>query len=300
MNKQSIRALGLLLLLAVVLVPAARAQERKPTPGHHHSLWQVNGRSNVVYLLGSIHLLKPTDYPLAAPIERAFTHSRIVVFETDLGKLQEPAMQLKLLSKSSLPAGETLKEQLSHDIYADFTNHAHAEGLSPVMFESLKPSMAAVTLEVFALIKLGLNPEYGVDQHFFRLARKAGKQIVPLETVDFQINLATDFSRQEGEQVLKSTLDEIDQTRKLFGEMVTAWKTGNAEDLARLLNHAKKESPTIYRRLVTDRNRQWIPKIEKLLRGSENAMVIVGAGHLVGKDGVVALLEKAGYHVTQQ
>ncbi|HKI70695.1 MAG TPA: TraB/GumN family protein, partial [Verrucomicrobiae bacterium] len=184
-------------------------------------------------------------------------------------------------------------------VYTSFSNHVTRLGMSMVIFDRLKPSLAAATLELFELKKLGLDPEYGVDQYFFNRARKRGDRIVPLETVDFQVNLATEFSQAEGELLMKSSLEEIDETRKLFGKMITAWKTGDSKALARLLNSSMRETPSIYKRLVTDRNKRWVPKIEELLRGKQNAIVIVGAGHLVGKEGVVELLRKRGWRIVQ-
>ncbi len=253
----------------------------------------------MVYLLGSIHLLKSTDYPLPPVIESAFTNSQVAAFETDIGELEGPLIQLKLLSKASLPEGETLKQHLSASVYASFSNHVAELGMPMLIFDRLKPSLAAATVELFELEKLGVDPEYGVDQYFFNRARKRGDRIIPLETVDFQVNLATDFSKEEGELLMKSSLEEIDETKKLYGEMVAAWKTGDAASLEKLLNSAMRDAPAVYKRLVTDRNKRWTPKIEALLRGNQNAIVIVGAGHLVGSEGVVELLRKKGWRIIQ-
>ena len=110
----------------------------------------------------------------------------------------------------------------------------------------------------------------------------------------------TDFTKEEGELLMKTTLQEIDTTTKDLAEMLRAWQTGDADKLEQLLNDASRKAPAIFKRLVGDRNRQWVPKIEEWLRGGNNAVVIVGAAHLVGKDGVVELLRKKGYKVTQQ
>ena len=298
MNTSKFKAgIGLILIALASLRPAAAEEVGT---NHLHSLWKVEGASNVVYLLGSIHLLKRSDYPLPAPMEQAFSNSPIVVFETDIGELQQPGVQFKMLAKASLPAGETLEDRLTPQVYADFSNHVSEVGLPMFIFSRLKPCMAAMMLEVLELKKLGLDPERGVDQYFFNRARKAGKQIVPLETVEFQIGLVTEFSKEEAQLLMKTTIDEIDDTKKLYQQMLDAWKTGNGPSLAKLLNDSMQDAPVIYKRLVTDRNRRWVPKIESLLHGSKNAIVIVGAGHLVGDKGVVALLRKDGFKIEQQ
>jgi uncharacterized protein YbaP (TraB family) len=160
--------------------------------------------------------------------------------------------------------------------------------------------MAAISLVVLELKKLELDPEYGLDKHFFSRARESSKKVVPLETLDFQLSLLTDFTKEEGELLLKTTIRDMETMEKEFGELLQAWKTGDSGKLEKLLNEAKQEAPVIYKRLVTDRNRNWLPKLEELLRGKENAIAIVGAGHLVGTNGVVELLRTKGYRVTQE
>jgi uncharacterized protein YbaP (TraB family) len=288
------------ILLLCSFLSSLRAQEAKPAASSHHTFWKVQGKQATVYLLGSVHALQEKDYPLPSVIENAFTNAQIVAFETDIGELENPATAMKMMSKSQLPEGQTLENVLSPEIYKAFMKHAQDSGTPAIMVERMKPGMAAMMLEVFELLKLGLNPEYGVDKHFFPLAQSAGKQIVPLETVDFQLDLITGLSKEEGELLLKSTLKEIDNIKKDLGELVKAWREGDADKLQTLMNDAMADSPAIYKRLLTDRNHNWIPKIEELARGEKNTIIIVGAGHLVGKQGVVELLKKDGLKVTQE
>jgi uncharacterized protein YbaP (TraB family) len=216
--------------------------------------------------------------------------------------MEQMATQIKLLSKARLPEGETLSHDLSPAVYARFTNHLNEAGLPLVMFDMFKPAMAAMTLEVLEMQKLGLDPQFGLDKYFFALARKDAKKVIPLETVDFQISLVTDFTKEEGDMLMKSSLEDIDTVTKDLQDLLKAWQSGDADNLEKLLNGASREAPAIYKRLVTDRNARWVPRIEEWLRsgGNTNTIVIVGAGHLVGKDGVVELLRKQGFKVTQQ
>lgn len=287
-------------ILLFGLIGSLRAQEAKPSAPSHHTFWKVQGKQATVYLLGSVHALKEEDYPLPSVIEDAFTNSQIVAFETDIAELESPAVAMKMMTKSQLPEGQTLDNVLSPELYKEFMKHAEESQMPAMMVEHMKPAMAAMMLEVFELLKLGLNPEYGVDKHFFPMAQSAGKKIVPLETVDYQIELVTGLSKEEGELLLKSTLKEIDNTKKELTELVKAWREGNADQLHKLMNDAMADSPGIYKRLLTDRNHNWIPKIEEMARGQTNAIVIVGAGHLVGKEGVVELLKKDGLKVIQE
>jgi len=288
-----------LLLLALFFAYPLAAQPGHVVGASRHCLWEVKGSSNVVYLLGSIHLLNRTNYPLPKPMLSAFSNSAVAAFETDIAKLESPEAQQRILSQALLPAGQSLQQELSPAVYASFSNHVAEIGLPLAMFDRFKPSMAAMTLQALEMTQLGAQPEYGVDQYFYRRAKRTGMEINPLETADFQIGLVTSFTREEGEMLLKATLEDIDNTKKVLADMIRSWETGDAAQLEKLLNEAMREAPVLFKRLVTDRSRRWVPKIEALLRGDRNAIVIVGAGHFVGDQGVIQLLRKDGWKVNQ-
>jgi uncharacterized protein len=292
-------AVTLTLLFVLSLVRPVAAGQAPAAAASRHTLWKVESKTNTVYLLGSVHLLKPEHYPLPAVIESAFTNAKVAAFETDIGSLEQPDTQFKLLARASLPDGQTLSQQLSPAVYASFSRHAQDSGFPSMTFDQMKPAVAAMMLEVIELQKFGLDPEYGVDKHFYGRAKKEGKEVLSLEPVDFQISLVTDLPKGEGELWMKSTLSELDKLKTQYDETIAAWQAGDAAKLEKLLNESMRESPAIYKRLVSDRSRSWVPRIEDLLRKGEPAIVIVGAGHLVGNDGLVELLKKKGFKVTQ-
>ncbi len=276
--------------------------QMRPAPARiaaHHSLWRVQGPRATVYLMGSVHVLKQDDYPLPAVLEAAFTNASVVAFEADIGEMEQPATQFKLLNKSMLPEGQTLAQQLSPELYSGFTNEVATAGLPLFVFDRLKPAIAAVTLIALELQKLGLDPEYGLDKYFYARARKAQKPTEALETVDFQFNLLSGFSKEESELLMKMTLRDIDKAKKECAEMIRAWRTGDPEALDKLLNEASREAPALFKRLISDRNQNWAPKIREWLKGDKNVLVVVGAGHLVGKQGLVSLLQAEGFKVEQ-
>jgi uncharacterized protein YbaP (TraB family) len=244
----------------------------------------------------------PTKSPKACSKrtgQAGFTNASIAVFETDVAEMERPETQIKMATKAQLPAGETLDQYLSAGTYAAFSNHVVKIGLPAEMFNQFRPMMAAAALSMIELQKLGVSPDQGVDKHFSERAVKDGKQLVALESVDFQMDLFTGFSKAEDELVMKSGVKDIDNMANDFKDMVKAWKTGDGAKLEKFLNEAMLEAPAVYKRLLTDRNRNWLPKLDELLRGNKNAIVIVGAGHLVGNEGVVELLKKKGFKVTQ-
>jgi len=266
----------------------------------HHSLWHLKGNQNDLYLLGSVHFLKVTDYPLASPIEQAFSNCPVAVFETDLARMQEPATQARLLEKARLPPGDTIREHLATKTFRSYQNCLHDMGLAGDIFDTLKPSVAALTIESLELEAIGFNPDYAVDQHFYQLAKRAGKELIALESVDFQIDLITGLSPPQSELLMKTTLESLSDTKQQLQQLVQSWRTGDTLGLEKLLLRALAKAPDLRKRMVTDRNRQWLPQIERLARGHRNVMVIVGAGHLVGVEGVVALLRKEGWQVNQE
>ncbi len=279
----------------------ARASESNPTntvPGEpvptRLPLWKVQGRHNTVYLLGAIHLLKKENYPLPDPIEAAFRDSPIAVFETDFTQLAQPEEQQKLADKARLPFDQTLKEEVSPTVYARLQEELETAGLDPDAFDRLKPAVAALAVEVFLLQRRGFRLEYGLDQYFFNRAQHAGKRIVALEAPDYQIDLVTSFTPEEGEWMLKAALDQAEHSEKTFTELLQAWQAGDTGGLRKVLHSAQDQSPAVFQRMVTDRNRQWLPRIQELLRGGQNAIVIVGAGHLVGPEGLLNLLARSG------
>jgi len=286
---------GLVALNHPLVVPAQQAQKTQAK----HCLWKVEGRTNTAYLFGSIHFLKKEFYPLAQPIEDAYKRSQVVVFEADLDEMQSPAAQLKMLQHGKYPEGQTLKQNLSKDTYAKLDAYLSESLGSAALFDGLKPWMVAVALLGMELQKLGFNPEQGVDKYFFDKAKQDTKQIVPLETIDFQLGLFAGLTKEEEDAMLKETLQEITSFKKILTEMTDAWKTGDTKKLDELILDAMRQFPQIHKKLLIDRNKEWAAKIEKLLAEGKNLFVVVGAAHLVGKDSVVDLLSKKGLKVPQ-
>jgi uncharacterized protein YbaP (TraB family) len=293
------RIIETIFVLACFIPRPLAAQATDAPTTERHSLWKVEGRSNAVFLLGSIHVLKAKDFPLAAPLEAAFNNAQVAVFETDLEEMADRKVQERLASKAKLPEGETLKQRLPAGTYAALASHAKEVGLPMKSLESLKPPMAAIALTLEALTKMGADPKKGLDQYFYGRARKGGKPVIGLESVDFQIDLATGFSPEEEDLAVSKSLEDLDKLEEKYGEMVGAWRTGDSAAIENLLNDALRGAPSLYKKLVTDRNKRWIPKIEELLRGEQSAIVIAGVGHLAGGEGVVELLKKNGWKITQ-
>ena len=292
-----IRVLQVMALWALVQ-PAGAQQPSAAAP--HPPLWKIEGKRATVFLLGSVHLLTPADYPLAAPIEAAFDRAKVVAFEADLASLNSPQLQAKVMTNMMLPAGQTIRDQLSPKLYDQLVPQLKATGLPLEAVERMKPGMLGMTLSMMELQKTGLDEKLGVDRHFYERAGKAGKETMGLEAAEFQVDLICSLSKEEGEALLAGLLKELPRMKEELDRLMQAWRKGDIKTTAELLNSALAEHPGLYKRFVQDRNLRWLPKVEELIRGDRDALVIVGTGHLAGKESLVELLQHKGIKVTQQ
>ncbi|HWP57680.1 MAG TPA: TraB/GumN family protein [Candidatus Acidoferrales bacterium] len=271
---------------------AAARQERS-------SFWRVRSGKGTVYMLGSVHLLKPEHYPLSPAIEKAFASSARLVLEVNLDTVNAEGVQQAVLARGRLEPGQTLRSVLRPASYALLKQQAEAMGVPLQALETLKPWLVALTLTTVKLRQLGYDPEHGIDRYFLRKAKEQNKQILGLETLEFQVGLLDQMTPRLQELFLLQTLEDLDVLEQQFARLVDAWKQGDAAGLEKILMASFKEYPEVYERMVVDRNRKWLAEVEKLLEGDESALVVVGAGHLVGKEGLIELLRARGYAVEQ-
>jgi uncharacterized protein YbaP (TraB family) len=261
-------------------------------------MWKVEQGGTTVHLLGSIHALKAEAYPLPAAIEKAFEASEVVVFEVDLDEMTGAA--LEMLAAGSLEAGQNLEATLGPELWAELAEASSAAGIDPAMLQFMKPWMAALSVAALELSAAGYLPAYGLDSHFSSRADEAGKRREALETVAFQIGLFNGFSPEQSAAFLRYTLADLESLEPVLDELYRHWRVGEVGPIAELMGREFVGFPELHRTLIADRNRRWLPRIEALLAGGEDALVVVGALHLVGDEGLVALLRQRGYTVTQQ
>jgi uncharacterized protein YbaP (TraB family) len=223
----------------------------------------------------------------------------VVVLEVDLGEMDSPEAQLKMLQSGKAAEGETLKDVLSKETYAKLEAHLTESGLPIAVFDPLRPWMVAVALISTEIIKLGYNPDEGVDKYFYGKVKKDKKEVVPLETLDFQLGLFTSLTKQEQDAMLRETLQEISNFKKDLQGIIDAWKTGDTQALQKLMLEAMRDYPQLHKKLLLDRNKQWVDKLQKLHASGKTVFVVVGAAHLIGKDSVVDLLNAKGLKARQ-
>ncbi|MGR3275523.1 TraB/GumN family protein [Acaryochloris marina NIES-2412] len=275
--------------------PTPNASKPQAPQPEQTFLWQVKSPQNTVYLLGSIHLLKESDYPLAKQINDAYEDAEKLVFEVDMGELESSKTQSIVLEKATAQDGKTLQDRLTPETYQLAKTTASEIGLPIEAFSGFKPWFFSLTLITLKLQRLEFNPENGVDQYFFKKAIKDGKETLALETIEDQFNLFDSFSQGNQEQYIRQTIDELDTLETSFQEMVSAWKSGDDQTLKNLLLKSFKDYPELEDQIFGARNRKWMTTIEPLLQKENDYLIVVGAGHLVGKDNVLELLQAQGH-----
>lgn len=289
-----------LFLLAVGLVALLGAHSSPAHARDRHLVWSVGSEPSRVTLMGSIHTLRQDAYPLPEVYQEAYDEAETLVFETDMAQMNDPATQARLLGLALYPEGETLFSHLSSEARGNLESALRGMGIPPARFSRFKPWFCALNLVLLKLQHLGYSPMHGLDMHFYQRTREDGKPVGHLEPVETQIQLLASMEKDFQEDFLLQSLQELEVLESMASRMTEAWRTGNAEALDGIIRAEFKGFPEVFERFLLRRNRDWLPRIEDLIQGHENVLVIVGAGHLVGPEGLVRMLEERGYTLEQR
>ncbi|WNH50684.1 TraB/GumN family protein [Stenotrophomonas aracearum] len=290
-------ATGLLLGTAASAEPATPpAASTAPVP----LLWKVTGPGDSrLYLLGSFHLLRAEDYPLAADVDQAFAASKRVVFELSPQDMQSPDLTRKMLQAAMRTDGSELKRDLDAATWTKLQKYAADNKLPLAQLQGMKPWFVGLTITLSQFTKMGLDPELGLDRHFMARAADAGKPTSGLEDIDTQVAVLSGMSLQEQQQMVAEALDQADQADAEGRKLHDAWRRGDDKLLwTSMAAEMRGEYPQLYKRINTDCNDAWVPKLEQQLKaGQGGTLVVVGTLHLLGEDGVVEKLRARGYQV---
>ena len=276
-------------LLALVALPAVAqdddVDDRRPP------LFVMEDGDSRVYLLGSVHALPADALPLPDHVEAAYDAADVVAFELDLDLAQAGAQGMMMAGMDE----ETVADALTDDQRAQFNAALAPLGVPPGAFDAFEPWLAGLTYGVLTIQQSGASAEGGVDAHLFARTKADGKEVVPFETVELQTAAFDDLPTDVQVAFLMDGLDDADPA-ETFEDMVDAWSTGDDEGLADLMTEGMTE-PAVFEALLVNRNRAWVPQIVALLARDQDALVVVGAGHLIGEQSVVEMLQEEGYTV---
>jgi uncharacterized protein len=262
-------------------------------------VWAIHGDHNTVYLAGSVHLLKAEDSKLPAGFDRAYKGSKAIVMELAIDKVDPMATASWMMENGMLKDGTTLRATIGDERYNRVSKEAERLGVPMEAADMLQPWVLALQLIEMQYMQLGFDPQKGVEQQLAHDAQADGKSISGLETMDEQLGVLQGLSKSDQAKFLDMAVSDMHDVGSETQSVVTAWRSGDAAKLAALLSDEYKSFPNLYRVLVTERNKRWVPQIEQLLHGNQDVFVVVGALHLVGDGGLLELMRHDGYKPEQ-
>lgn len=287
--------------LALLLSTAAPAQQSLPTeqpvvaepvPAEvHPALWRVADEDTTIYLFGTIHLLPQGLNWFQGPLADAFAKADELV--TEIPEIDPQTSQAVLLKRGILPAGQSLRDQMSPKQRALFENTLGSYGLPLAAFDRFKPWYAAVVLSTLPLQRKGYSLANGVETDLANRNLELKRPRIGLETLDYQLGLFDAFPAKVQRRYLFEVIAALPEIDKDVGEMVEAWRVGDAAKLATLMN-ADQDDPAMVAALLTNRNKAWAQWIKARLERPGVAFIAVGAGHLGGKGSVQDQLHALG------
>lgn len=283
-------------LIALFLASATVSAKPDASRGF---IWRVERDGRIGWMVGSIHVLSQEYYPLPEAMQKAYLRAVTLVEEIDLAETQSPEMIALVGSHAMYSGAQTLKSELSPETYQMLSERLAKAGVSIEAFERMRPWFLSITVMAAQLKSAGFDAALGLDKHFFDRSGSMGKKFRALETAGEQIQMLSGLPPKVQEAMLRETMEEGDTILKQMDKVGTAWKTGDPAALEEVVIKPMKDQPELYASLVVNRNRNWMPKIESCL-GDGHCFVVVGAAHLVGPEGLLALLRQKGYSVEQE
>lgn len=292
--KVLVRAVAALLALSAASCAQAPQEEGGITP----LLYAVRDRDSTIYLYGTVHV-RPRGADWGNARVRAAVDESGEVWtellmdpETD-ARTQQLAMQL-----GRAPQGRPLSSWLTPEENARLNEVTTQLGLAPGALEPYRPWMASLTLTLVPLMRAGYDPESGVDRQLDAYADSAGKTMRALETPEQQLNFFAGMSDELQREMILEAIDEADNVADMIGQMTVSWERGDERALANaVIEDTRREYPELYQTLFVARNNAWMEELTREMEGSGVDFVAVGAGHIIGRDGLAAQFRARGYRV---
>ncbi|MBB6520891.1 TraB/GumN family protein [Pseudoteredinibacter isoporae] len=262
-------------------------------------VWKISKNGHHFYLGGTIHLLANSDYPLPSAFDKAYAEASTLVFETDIEKMKATSNQTELLRKLLYPSGENLRQKLKPETYQRLDNFFATRGVPTSEITRFRIGMTVMTLTLIELRRNGLAEE-GVDMFFMKKARNDKKTLDSLEELNAHMDFIANMGKGQEDEMIRQTLDDLEQMPAMIRDMKAAWRSGNNKQLSDIaIREWKAEFPNVFKRLLTDRNNDWMQELAQYNNDADVEFVLVGALHLVGEDGLLAQLKKNGHTLEQ-
>ncbi len=289
--------------LAVLIAAPVRAAGALPKC----CVWRVTNAEAPFYLVGSVHALSQKDYPLPVPYEIALKDARRLLFE--FNPIQHAKFEKKFEAAAKYPPGQDIRSKIHPDLLAWLRENITTANAAPHRgkqsrtgsFDSglgYKPWWIAQHLVGPVTYSHG-SAAHGLDDYFVAYAKRAGKEIAGLESVDEHVAVLGGLSDRDGEIILRNALTPHKKSAAEFKRMLKAWRKGDTPALWAGDAQFRKEASWIAARFVDERNVKWIPRIETELKSGKPTAIVAGALHFSGPNSVITLLEKRGYKIEQ-
>ena len=263
------------------------------------SVWKVSKGEDTVYIGGTVHILPISEFPLPNVFTEVYQKSDTIIFEADLPDPTDLDAQQKMLTAMTYGNGKTLKDEISNETYSALNQYLGAFGTSADQIARFKPGLITTMLVTMEAQRNQLAGE-GVDAYFTQLAKRDGKPREFLESLEFQVAMLAQMGEGEEDRFIAETLATLPELKYMLQSTIHAWRVGDTTTLNELIiDTFKRESPASFYEVFTRRNQNWVPKIEAMFGDNDKEFVLVGTGHLVGQNNVLALLEEKGYLVEQ-
>jgi len=259
------------------------------------ALWELEDARGQVRLLGSVHFLRASDYPLPPELERAYDEADVVVMELDMDDLDPLRAQATIMQMAMDPQGRNLETLIGPQVYAQARKDAEAINVQLDMFQAFEPWFASLQITQLRLMQLGFDPNLGIEQQWAVRARSDGKEVRGLETLEDQLGALDSMPERVQKNFLLLTIEEAVQAENMIDRTLSAWRSGDLDALERETTQALVEQPLVYQKLLVDRNRAWARQIEALARDGGNYLIVVGSAHLLGEDSVLVMLDQDGF-----
>jgi len=263
------------------------------------SVWKVSKGKNYFYLGGTIHMLTENDHPLPNEFSVAYKDASKIFFETDLVETQTAEFQSRLISAMTYSDDRTLGSELSLKVYSELADFMAMRKIPIENFSKFLPWGVSLMITMLEYQRLGMIPDYGVDAYFNNLALADSKKIDSLETPKEQLKLLTSMGKLDPNLSIEYTLRDLERLPEFIKLMKTSWRSGDLEKLSTspFVVQMKMEFPEMYNTMVTNRNNAWMKQLPSLIDDNARELVLVGAMHLSGKDGLLYQLKTQGFKV---
>ena len=281
---------------ALILSLASLASPIRAEPAS----WRVTDGDTEMLLFGSVHMLPPHVEWRTAPLEAAIASADLVAFEILTPETEDEEQAMYGPLGDYMFAQQPLHEVLTPATWSRLEAFLAGYEIPAAAFGQLRPWAAAMMLELAVMESAGSDADLGVDT-MLEQSLAPGRRKEALDTPALllaTIQSLAAYGDAEAESLLNETLDWYEALEHQPDWSVEeAWAAGDTDSIASYVADMKVEAPLLYKTLMTDRNTAWMPALERMMETEKRVVVIVGAAHMAGPDGLPALLRAAGYTV---